>query len=58
MSKDILEREKKILRTVVAFEWGGYMGVGALGWGVIGREMEWGRIFTQTFSNTFFLKIM
>ena len=56
MSKDILEREKKILRTVVAFEWGGCMGVGALGWGVIGREMDWGRIFTQTFSNTFFFK--
>lgn len=41
MSKEILERErKKILKTVVAFEWGGCRGVGALGWGVVGREME------------------
>lgn len=45
MSKDILEREKKILRTVVVFEWGGCMGVGALGWRVIEREMEQGENF-------------
>ena len=40
MSKEILEREKKILKTVAAFEWGGCRGVGALGWGVVGRELE------------------
>ena len=45
ISKDILETEKKILRTVVVFEWGGCMGVGALGWRVIEREMEQGENF-------------
>ena len=40
MSKEILEREKKNLKTVAAFEWGGCRGVGALGWGVVGKEME------------------
>ena len=45
ISKDILETEKKILGTVVVFEWGGCMGVGALGWRVIEREMEQGENF-------------